>query len=720
MKRKQPIKWIWIALALFSGLPYIAASAYTPPSSEPEDLHVLGAHVYFSADDGIHGRELWRCDIDGNAELVADITPGRKGSAISKLVAYRDILLFRVDPEESGSELWRTDGTHEGTYRLKQFNKDLNEGFDGLCGIWDDGVAFIRVVTGGTALWKTDGTEAGTMPLPMLTEGGATVAFLHFGVVNNGFFYFAGEHPVRGPILARCNQDGKVVIEVEQLNTHAKEILAMDGHRLIFRSSNRIDGEELFISGGTAEVTFLLSDISPGPRNGDPKGFTLLANPGEDPLVFFSANNDIHGYEPWVTNGVALPDVTRMVFDLNPGAVDSAPEGFVALGDRMFFTATHAESGKELWTIGRPYTSAALVSDVLPGPASSAPYALCASSDQGLFFSALDDQIGEELFLAASDGSRLKRAFDIYPGPESSFPYYTVVLEGRVVFAATDPLHGRELWCVGNDGKARLLADIRADGSINPSSAPHHLTPSSKGLFFVANDLEHGAELWISDGNKSGTQLVRDIFPGPTGSSPADLTVAGELLYFAAESGPSGARLWRSDGTEDGTIQVNEQPSNPHQLTLVGGRLFFCAELEGAGIELWVMETDGRVHAVKDIAAGAISSSPRDLIGYEGLLYFRADDGIHGEELWRSDGTESGTHMVRDIVSVPQETLSIQSMVAGRDGLYMSANLTATGTELWRFRTVEGKPMLVKDILPLRLGPSTTESKTGSLDLGPR
>jgi ELWxxDGT repeat protein len=132
--------------------------------------------------------------------------------------------------------------------------------------------------------------------------------------------------------------------------------------------------------------------------------------------------------------------------------------------------------------------------------------------------------------------------------------------------------------------------------------------------------------------------------------------------------------------------------------------MFFCAELEGTGIELWVMEADGSVHVVKDIAVGAISSTPRDLVGYEGLLYFRADDGIHGEELWRSDGTEAGTHMVRDIVSVPQEALTVQSMVTGPDGLYLSAGLPATGTELWRFRTAEGKPMPVKDIAVRRLG----------------
>ena len=63
------------------------------------------------------------------------------------------------------------------------------------------------------------------------------------------------------------------------------------------------------------------------------------------------------------------------------------------------------------------------------------------------------------------------------------------------------------------------------------------------------------------------------------------------------------------------------------------------------------MECDGTpegTEQVKDIKAGG-SWSPHFLKNVNGTLYFAADDGIHGEELWKSDGTGVGTALVEDI-----------------------------------------------------------------------
>lgn len=62
-----------------------------------------------------------------------------------------------------------------------------------------------------------------------------------------------------------------------------------------------------------------------------------------------------------------------------------------------------------------------------------------------------------------------------------------------------------------------------------------------------------------------------------------------------------------------------------------------------------VLVVDAQV-LVKDIKPLRASSDPEQLTSANGLLYFVADDGIHGKELWKSDGTAEGTVMVKDII----------------------------------------------------------------------
>src|SRR5262249_55121372 len=140
-----------------------------------------------------------------------------------------------------------------------------------------------------------------------------------------------------------------------------------------------------------------------------------------------------------------------------------------------------------------------------------------------------------------------------------------------------------------------------------------------------------------------------------------------------------GCELWKSDGTAAGTVMIKDlypgttttsgkscgydgghchtykvttiNSSNPSSLTSVNGTLFFVANDGTDGNELW--KSDGTASGtimVRDINAKRKSSSnPSRLANVNGVVFFSADDGSHGRELWKSDGTSAGTVLFADI-----------------------------------------------------------------------
>jgi ELWxxDGT repeat protein len=80
----------------------------------------------------------------------------------------------------------------------------------------------------------------------------------------------------------------------------------------------------------------------------------------------------------------------------------------------------------------------------------------------------------------------------------------------------------------------------------------------------------------------------------------------------------------------------------------VGGTLYFRADDGNSGFELWKSDgTEAGTVRVKDISGGSLS--PSDLTNVGGTIYFSANEGTSGYELWKSDGTEAGTVRVKDI-----------------------------------------------------------------------
>ena len=102
---------------------------------------------------------------------------------------------------------------------------------------------------------------------------------------------------------------------------------------------------------------------------------------------------------------------------------------------------------------------------------------------------------------------------------------------------------------------------------------------------------------------------------------------------------------------------------------------------------------------VKDIAPGSQWSDPLFVVKYNGEIYFRADDQVHGRELWKSDGTEAGTTMVKDIYPGANDS-DPEWLTVSNGILYFSAYTNSSGWELWRSDGTEAGTYLLKEITP--------------------
>ena len=239
-------------------------------------------------------------------------------------------------------------------------------------------------------------------------------------------------------------------------------------------------------------------------------------------------------------------------------------------------------------------------------------------------------------------------------------------------------------------------------------SSPAHLTDVNGTLFFTTAHASTGTALWKSDGTPAGTVRVKDIASASGRSVPDQLTDVDGTLFFVAPNGTGGADLWKSDGTGPGTVKVRtiyagapaEADFPDFELTGTGGTLFFTTCHPNHGAELW--KSDGTARGtvmVRDIFPGAGGSFPGELTPANGTLFFRADDGTRGRGLWKTDGTAAGTVLVKDIF--PPHEGSLPGYLAGIKGtVFLAADDGASGPELWKSDGTPGGTVLVRDIIP--------------------
>lgn len=560
----------------------------------PYGLTPIGDEAIFVANGG-QGYELWKTDgtVEGT-RLYKEIVPGPEGANPTDWMPVEGGALFRID-----GELWFTDGTEEGTGPLQVDDprQDMRpitfvpvDGSAPYSRLSENTIAGNAVSTlrpfgdllffGGDDgnLWVSDGTEAGSRPLGF--------RYNIVGGIDNRVILS------RSRFLYQLDVDTFEITQILRFESQSHESdpleITSSGNGVFFLGKH--DGALRYTSAATDNSPSVTSVVSSADYTYTSHEFhnenleLAVMHPVGDKVFIYGAN------------GLSVVDATTMQAEL---LIDDSSEqwrdaitGMTNVGDDLYFVRNaQNETGypiSEIWQSDGTVDGTSIIAGNIP------------NGGYGI-------------------GSQ-----------EPQIEY----ADGKIYFTAAD---------------SRLrVADLNGNVEDLGLSRVHSIAPLGDELyilreFFQARPTIRRLELWKSDGTPDGTTLVQNI--SNERWSANKLVAVNDWLYF----GDRGGRLWRTDGVRDAELVYEfplldasypsfHDPNPISELTPFGDKILFTVNDGIHGTELW--ESDGTTEGTRlaaDVWPGFNGSRPTELTVLEDQIFFAANDGTHSRELWSID-----------------------------------------------------------------------------------
>ncbi len=615
---------------------------------------------------------FWTTDFNSTTRLYSAAAPGaeltllvqlEQSGHLARLHRSGPLVYFWNYPQGFPEELWATDGTPGGTHRITTFEF---EGIDAVeVSTGDRNLLFSAAGANGSELWFSDGTAGGTYPLSSFTDPEARIWSL--ATTSNGANFLV-EDASFGQELWTTDGTAGGTRAATSFGFHApfgeqpaEGTLFAAGGRIYFFASNGIDRVDLWVTSPSGASASTLMQICQEAFCYQDRWLVSV-----DSQVFFAFADPEHGRELWTTDGT--PSGTHLFTDICPDACSGFGEVLASSAGRLAFTAVSGPNEPQtLYLASAPWLTVATLWDPVRGAPTFTTFAERSAIDSGerLYFAAQDPLGGTEPWVSDGSPSSTLQLVDIWGTEESgSEPSGFTKTGNAVAFRAYAGDYGvnESFWLSeGTSATTRQLAGL-------PSYciAPYYPLESLPDRLVT---LDCWGDFLVLDPAASSLSLIPS---GDCLSSMAFGAVGGQAA--AALWCPSGTQIWKSDGTVAGTSSTLTLPEGfgiQAGFSAVGSHLLFA----GGGDDVRLYSMPGSLDAAVPLTAPGTYFESLIAPENESLGFFAM-----GTRLHRTDGTPGGTFPV----GPPHEYLILRAAIRSAAGYDLLVRNEFNFYEVWK------------------------------------
>jgi trimeric autotransporter adhesin len=473
-------------------------------------------------------------------------------------------------------------------------------------------------------------------------------------------------------------------INTADASSDPKEFLTI-GTKTYFSANDGKTGNELWVTDGTDAGTKLVKDIMTGDI---PSGISNLTNLNGSALFWYSVNGNFGVYK---SDGTA----TGTVRVSNPDTLFSfysyyREPTFTVWGNSAYFITNGF-----LWkTDGTAVGTVKLLKGTSFGGVNSSQLA----EFNGKLYFVGSATGGDGLWQTDGTvaGTKLVKKMNLNVRENFKRP---VVFKNKLYFIASTVETGAEIWTSdGTDAGTVLVKDVYNDIPSNDKDGSFALHSSANFLFFVGRS-SNGLKLWKSDGTTQGTVPLSSFFLNFTSdfrayNNESENQIRGfefkNKFYFFARGLNYFQALYESDGTELGTKYVHDVYGNvliersQFAYLVTDSLIFYNSSSNGFGDLAATNGTPLGNRVIKQITKETGISARATFFAKAGnSVLFSARYKNIGQELWKTNGTEAGTVLLKNINLKSEGSFGHSSIKFGNNVIFLAYD-DNDGLEAWK------------------------------------